>query len=161
MDGEEDGEEMSGDEEFEQEIFVEDMSMDEGFEGKGSTSNIAKRKGGGANMGSPRPGQGIVLDSLKVEKFKSSPTGERRVIEIEKAQQPLVAKKPLMVKEKENMEENGQGEMLKGFQLYLAENKDSFGGGGQDQMQEVALSWKELDKESKEKYKQARKPVNY
>jgi len=161
MDGEEDGEEMSGDEESDQEIFVEDMSMDEGFEGKGSTSNIAKRKGGGANMGSPSPGQGIVLDSLKVEKFKSSPTGERRVIEIEKAQQPLVAKKPLMVKEKENMEENGQGEMLKGFQLYLAENKDSFGGGGQDQMQEVALSWKELDKESKEKYKQARKPVNY
>jgi len=126
---------------------------------------FAKRVGGGANVGSPSQGQGIVFDSLEAEKTKSSPTGERtgfgqrRVMGMEKAKRPLVAKKPLIVKEKENVEENGQGEMLKGFQLYLAENRDNFSG-EQDKVQEVALTqWKGMDKESKDKYKEARKPV--
>jgi len=124
---------------------------------------FAKRVGGGGSVGSPS--QGIVFDSLEAAKVKTSPVGERtgfgqrRVMGMEKAKRPLVVKQPLIAKEKENREVNGQGDMLKGFQLYLAENRDSFGG-VQDKVQELALTqWKGMDKELKDKYKEARIPV--
>jgi len=127
---------------------------------------FAKKVGGGGVMGSPSQSQGIVFDSLEAEKVKSSPTsgertgfGQRRFAGLgqEKAKRPGVAKQPLIAKEKENRE-NGQGEVLKGFQLFLAENKDNFSG-DQDKVQEDALTqWKGLDKDEKDKYKVARAP---
>jgi len=128
-----------------------------------SRNPFAKRVAGGGNTGSPS--QGIVFDSLEAEKVKSSPSGERtgfgqrKVMGMEKAKRPLLPKAPLIAKEKENREENGQGELLKGFQLYLAENRDSFSC-EQDKVQELALTqWKGMDKELKDKYKEARLPV--
>ncbi len=48
---------------------------------------------------------------------------------------------------------------LKGFQLWLAENKDSFGNVGSDELNSVGLQrWKELTKEEKEQYKSPRVP---
>ena len=45
---------------------------------------------------------------------------------------------------------------MKGFQLYLAENKEMFPG-TQEQSQESALqAWKSLDKSEKEEYKMPR-----
>jgi len=122
---------------------------------------FAKRVAGGGNVGSPSQGQGIVFDSLETEK-KSPVTaggfGQRKIAGMEKAKRPLLAKAPLIAKEKENREENGQGELLKGFQLYLAENKDSFTG-EDDKIQELALTqWKSMEKELKDKYKEARIP---
>jgi len=123
---------------------------------------FAKRAAGGGNVGSPSQGQGIVFDSLETE--KKSPVvaagfGQRKIAGMEKAKRPLLAKAPLIVKEKENREENGQGELLKGFQLYLAENKDSFTG-EEDKVQELALTqWKSMEKELKDKYKEARIPI--
>ena len=76
------------------------------------------------------------------------------VVGLEKSKRPGIVKQPLIAKEKEkeNREENGQGEMLKGFQLYMAENKESFNGD-----QEAALTqWKGMDKDAKDKYKVAR-----
>merc|ERR1712013_946846 len=85
--------------------------------------------------------------------------GQRKIVGMEKTKRPLLAKAPLIAKKKENREENGQGEMLKGFQLYLAENKDSFSG-EEDKLQELALTqWKSMGKELKDKYKEARVPI--
>ena len=48
---------------------------------------------------------------------------------------------------------NGQGDLSKGFQLYLAENRDIFSE-EQDEVQKLALTrWKETDKEVKDQYK--------
>lgn len=128
-------------------------------QGKQENRNpFAKRVGGGGVTGSPSQSQGIVFDSLEASKIKSTPTserpgfGQRRVVGLEKSKRPGIVKQPLIAKEKENREENGQGEMLKGFQLYMAENKESFNGD-----QEAALTqWKGMDKDAKDKYKVAR-----
>merc|ERR1712025_314176 len=101
---------------------------------------FAKKVAGGGNVGSPGQGQGIVFDSIEAEKVRSpvgsGGFGQKKVVGMEKAKRPLLAKAPLIAKEKENREENGQGEMLKGFQLFLAENRDSFSG-EQDKVQEL------------------------
>jgi len=133
-------------------------------QGRQETRNpFAKRVAGGGNVGSPGQGQGIVFDSLEAEKVRSpvgsGGFGQKKVVGMEKAKRPLLTKAPLIAKEKENREENGQGEMLKGFQLFLAENRDSFSG-EQDRVQELALTqWKSMEKELKDKYKEARVPV--
>jgi len=129
-------------------------------QGKQENRNpFAKRVGGGGVTGSPSQSQGIVFDSLEAAKTKSSPTserpgfGQRRAVGLVGRVVGLgLAKQPLIAKEKENREANGQGEMLKGFQLFMAENKDSFNG---DQ-EEALTQWKGMDKEAKDKYKVAR-----
>ena len=48
---------------------------------------------------------------------------------------------------------------LKGFQLWLAENKESLAGGGGEDVNAVGLKrWKDLSKEEKERYKSPRVP---
>jgi len=128
-----------------------------------SRNPFAKRVSNSPAVGSP--GQGIVFDSIEAEKAKSPNSnertgfGQRRIAGMDKAKRPLVSKQPLIVKEKENRDENGQGECLKGFQLFLAENRDDFEGEN-EKVQELALTqWKSMDKVAKEKYKEPRKPV--
>jgi len=126
---------------------------------------FAKRVGGGNVVGSPS--QGIVFDGVEAEKGKSSPAsverggfGQRKIIGFgpDKTKRTGLTKQPLIAKEKENRDENGQEGMLKGFQLYLAENRETFIG-EKDKIQEVALSqWKGLEKDEKDKYKVARLP---
>ena len=73
-------------------------------------------------------------------------------------------KKPLLVpKEKENKVENGQqsgggggAAPLKGFALFMAEQREDWSG-SEEEVQEAALTaWKALDKAEKEAYKMPR-----
>ena len=68
------------------------------------------------------------------------------------------SKKPLLIpKEKENKVENGQqagGGPLKGFALFMAENREDWAGKDEEAAQEAALAaWKSLDKAEKEAFK--------
>ena len=47
---------------------------------------------------------------------------------------------------------------LKGFQLWLAENKESLACGGEDVNAAGLKRWKDLSKEEKERYKSPRVP---
>merc|ERR1719319_1692353 len=109
---------------------------------------------------------GIVFDSVKakpttvVEKAgfgdMISPMGASSKPKPAKRsqQQPLFKK----AQEKENTMENGQGE-LKGFALWMAENKCSLGGGGDEAQEEGLSQWKALGKEEKDQYRTPRVPV--
>lgn len=109
---------------------------------------------------------GIVFDSVKV---KPTPVVEKAgfggmISPVGASSKPKPAKRsqqqPLFkkIQEKENTGENGQGE-LKGFALWMAENKSSLGGTGDDAQEEGLSQWKALGKEEKDKYRTPRVPA--
>ena len=125
---------------------------------------FAKKPAGAGGVGSPSQA-GIVFDSLKAERSGLSPGmkektgfGQRKIVLVNnKEKQRSAAKQPLIARgEKENRSGNGGGggEVLKGFQLYFAENKNQFGS-----EEEGLTSWKGLEKEVKESYKVPRVAV--
>jgi len=116
-----------------------------------------------ANSGSTGPGSpsqsGIVFDSLKVDKGSTGSSnnkevsgfGQRKIV-LNTQDKLKQSKKTLIPKEKENRSDNSQG-AIKGFQLYFAENKDSF-----DDEGSALTQWKTLDKLTKEGYQVPRIP---
>ena len=70
--------------------------------------------------------------------------------------QPAGKKQQLIPKEKENKVDNQQqaGGPLKGFALFMAENREEWSSLEEEAAQESALAaWKALDKAAKEEYK--------
>ena len=125
---------------------------------------FAKKPAGAGAVGSPSQA-GIVFDSLKAERSGLAPGmkektgfGQRKIVLVKnKEKQRTAAKQPLIARgEKENRSGNGGGggEVLKGFQLYFAENKNQFAS-----EEEGLTSWKGLEKEVKESYKTPRVAV--
>ena len=122
---------------------------------------FAKKSVGAGAVGSPSQA-GIVFDSLKAERSgglspgvkEKTGFGQRKIVLVNKEKQrsATVTKQPLGARgEKENRSGNGGGEVLKGFQLFFAENKHQF-----ESEEEGLVSWKGLEKEVKESYKVAR-----
>ena len=122
---------------------------------------FAKKLVGAGSVGSPSQ-SGIVFDSLKAGRIglgspgikEKSGFGQRKfVLHTKTKEKPRSAsKQPLIARgEKENRSANGGGEVLKGFQLYWAENKDDFDNEG-----DALKQWKLLEKEEKESYKVGR-----
>ena len=107
-------------------------------------------------MGSPIQ-KGIVFDSLRAEKNglgspgmkEKTGFGQRKIVLVSKEKKRSGTKQPLIAKgEKENRSGNGGGEMLKGFQLFFAENQNIF-----ENEEEGLTHWKGLEKDLKETYK--------
>ena len=121
---------------------------------------FAKRLAGTGGAGSPSQ-SGIVFDSLEESQSGISPGvkektgfGQRKIVLVKKDKSSsTTSKQSLITKEKENRNSNGVGggSLLKGFQLYFAENKDKF-----DSEADALIQWKGLEKEVKETYKVAR-----
>ena len=123
---------------------------------------FAKKPAGAGGVGSPSQA-GIVFDSLKAERSgglspgvkEKTGFGQRKIVLVNKEKQRSATKQPLIARgEKENRSGNGGGEVLKGFQLYFAENKNQFAS-----EEEGLTSWKGLEKEVKESYKTPRVAV--
>ena len=126
---------------------------------------FAKQAAGGESVGSPSQ-SGIVFDSLKADTTgapaggrERTGFGQRKILLVTKDRpRSSTSKQPLISKEKENRTDNGQGvgggAVLKGFQLYFAENKNQF-----ESEEEGLTQWKGLEKEVKESYKVPRVPV--
>jgi len=130
-------------------------------QGRQETRNpFAKRAASSTPISSPS--QGIVFDSIQSPSNNGTPLpeksgfGQRKILNVDSARRPMMSKQPLIAKEKENKSDNNQvGEMLKGFQLFLAENKEMFN----SEDQQLALSkWKSMGREEKEKFKEPRIP---
>ena len=123
---------------------------------------FAKRPAGGESVAGPSQ-SGIVFDSLATAGRSGSAVkektgfGQRKVVLVSKEKRSSASKQPLIPKEKENRTDNvqvqGGGGELKGFQLYFAENRGKFGS-----EEEGLTQWKGLEKEVKESYKVARVP---
>ena len=123
---------------------------------------FAKKPVGASSVGSPSQ-TGIVFDGLKAERSglgspgikEKSGFGQRKFVLVTKEKPRSATKQPLIARgEKENRSGNGGGEVLKGFQLFYAENKTQF-----DNEEEALTHWKGLDKDLKETYKLARVAV--
>merc|ERR1711874_7083 len=122
---------------------------------------FAKKKTGEVNT-STTSRTGVVFDSVTTKStlpekvaFGDRVSGAVKPKPPRRPQHPVLIKKDAAGKEKENTAENGQGEMLKGFSLWLAENKSSL---GEDAESEGLTQWKSLAKEEKERYRTPRLP---
>ena len=123
---------------------------------------FAKKPVGAGSVGSPSQ-TGIVFDGLKAGRSglgspgikEKTGFGQKKFVLVSKEKPRSANKQPLIARgEKENRSGNGGGEVLKGFQLYFAENKNQF-----DSEEEALTRWKGLEKEVKETYKVARVAV--
>ena len=127
-------------------------------QGKQESRNpFAKKVAGAGTIGSPSQ-SGIVFDSLKMNKpaattNERSGFGQRKIVlnTQDKSKKNALAK-PSINKEKENRSNNTEG-LLKGFQLYFAENKNSY-----EDESSALMSWKSLDKSVKDSYQEPRIP---
>jgi len=73
-------------------------------------------------------------------------------------QKPLLSVENKAAQKKALIRTDGKGE-LKGFQLYLAENKEMFPGTPEQSQSHALLSWKSMEKQDKEKYALPRMPT--
>jgi len=125
-----------------------------------SRNPFAKKVSGSLVAGSPSQ-SGIVFDSLKVANPSPSGAkemtgfGQRKIVLSNQEKSKKSGVKQQTIKEKENRGENCEStDKLKGFQLFLAENKNSF----QDEAGAL-MQWKSMDKITKDSYQEARIPV--
>merc|ERR1712142_279489 len=72
-------------------------------------------------------------------------------------QKPLLSVENKAAQKKTLIRTDGKGE-LKGFQLYMAENKEMFPGTPEQSQNHALKSWKSMEKQDKEKYALPRKP---
>jgi len=67
--------------------------------------------------------------------------------------------RPLLINSSKEKENSNKSEELKGFQLYLAENKDEFPGSAEQSQQDALVKWKALEKTVKDNYRSPRVPT--
>merc|ERR1712198_230111 len=130
-------------------------------QGRHESRNPFAKKGSGSLVAGSPSQSGIVFDSLKVANPSPSGAkemtgfGQRKIVLSNQEKSKKSGTKQQTIKEKENRGENCDStEKLKGFQLFLAENKNSF----QDEAGAL-MQWKSMDKIIKDSYQEARIPV--